>query len=259
MMKKNKFMPLFLSTAMLLSLVSLPVAATGSEPVDFGDMKDHWSAEAVDRWSGSGIFQGDENGNFLPDKEMTRAEFAQMLDNLMGYPVKAENKYADVPADAWYSGEVRYLTNYGIVFGTTKTTFSPNNEISRAEFVTMAVRFFEVCGGGNAEIKEQYTKFSDVSSGYWAAEYIMDAAMRGWIHGYGDGTFRAEQNITRAEVVTVVNRLLDRTADEAYIAKNLRKLNTFSDMARNHWAYLDVMESANAHTALYDNGESWRK
>ena len=59
--------------------------------------------------------------------------------------------------------------------------------------------------------------------------------------------------------MTVVNRLLDRTADEAYIAKNLRKLNTFSDMARNHWAYLDVMESANAHTALYDNGESWQK
>lgn len=208
---------------------------------------------------------GYPGGTFGPERNMTRSEaaaiFARLLSEEKGesIPAAGKTRFVDVPADAWYSGSVRYLTNYGVVYGTSKTTFSPNAEISRAEFVTMAVRFFEVCGGGNAEIKEQYTKFSDVSSGYWAAEYIMDAAMRGWIHGYGDGTFRAERSITRAEVVTVVNRLLDRTADKAYIADNLRKLNTFSDMEKNHWAYYDVMEAANAHTAVYNDGESWQK
>ena len=64
---------------------------------------------------------------------------------------------------------------------------------------------------------EQYADFTDVSSGYWAAEYIRDAAIHGWIKGYGDGTFRATQEITRAEVVTIVNRLLDRSADQNYI------------------------------------------
>ena len=145
----------------------------------------------VREYHGAYIY-GYPDGTFGPERNMTRSEaaaiFARLLSEAKGehIPAAGQTKFKDVPADAWYSGEVKYLTNYGVVFGTTKTTFSPNDEISRAEFVTMAVRFFEVCGGGNAEIKEQYTKFSDVSSGYWAAEYIMDAAMCGWIHGYRD-------------------------------------------------------------------------
>ena len=74
---------------------------------------------------------------------------------------------------------------------------------------------------------EQFSGFHDVSSGYWAAEYIKYAALHGWINGYGDGSFHAEREINRAEVVTIVNRLLGREADEDYIADNLRKLNTF--------------------------------
>ena len=72
---------------------------------------------------------------------------------------------------------------------------------------------------------EQYKDFGDVSDGYWAAEYIKAAAKSGWINGYEDGSFRADRNISRAEVVTIVNRLLDREADESYIADSLRKLN----------------------------------
>ena len=104
-----------------------------------------------------------------------------------------------------------------------------------------------------------YKDFNDVSNGYWAAAYIKAAAKRGWINGYGDGSFRADDEINRAEVVTIVNRLLGREADESYIADNLRKLNTFSDMSGKHWAYYAVMEAANAHTAILGDNETWSK
>jgi hypothetical protein len=106
---------------------------------------------------------------------------------------------------------------------------------------------------------EQYKDFTDVSSGYWAAEYIKDAAIHGWILGYSDGTFRAESAITRAEVVTLVNRLLGRTADEDYLATHQRTLNTFPDLPESHWAYLAGMEAANGHIATYQPAETWSK
>ena len=109
------------------------------------------------------------------------------------------------------------------------------------------------------EIMDQFSGFNDVSSGYWAAEYIKYAALHGWINGYGDGSFHADREINRAEVVTIVNRLLGREADEDYIADNLRKLNTFPDVSRKHWAYYAVMEAANAHTAVLGENESWSK
>ena len=77
--------------------------------------------------------------------------------------------------------------------------------------------------------------------------------------GYGDGTFKGDDTINRAEVVTIVNRLLGREADADYIADNLRKLNTFSDMSKRHWAYYAVMEAANAHTATLGESEIWSK
>ena len=105
----------------------------------------------------------------------------------------------------------------------------------------------------------KYEGFTDVSSGYWAAEYIKDAATHGWVYGYGDGTFHADANITRAEVVSLMNRMLGRTPDKEYIMKNLRYLNTFSDLSSKHWAYLAVMEAANAHTAILGDAETWSK
>ena len=139
---------------------------------------------------------------------------------------------------------MKYLSNNGITYGKSKTIFAPNDAITRAEFTTMAVRFFDVYGDGDAEIMEQFSGFNDVSSGYWAAEYIKYAALHGWINGYGDGSFHAEREINRAE---------------DYIADNLRKLNTFPDVSRKHWAYYAVMEAANAHTAVLGENESWSK
>ena len=208
---------------------------------------------------------GYTDGTFGPSRSMTRAEaaaiFARLLAEKNGDTIStaANTKFTDIPAYAWYSGYVKYLSNNGITYGKSKNVFAPNDAITRAEFTTMAVRFFDVYGSGDAEIMEQFSGFNDVSSGYWAAEYIKYAALHGWINGYGDGSFHAEREINRAEVVTIVNRLLGREADEDYIAGNLRKLNTFPDVSRKHWAYYAVMEAANAHTAVLGENESWSK
>ena len=208
---------------------------------------------------------GYTDGSFGPSRSMSRSEaatiFARLLAEKNGDTIStnASTKFTDIPRNAWYSGYVKYLSNNGIIYGKSKTIFAPNDSITRAEFTAMAVRFFEVYGDGDAEIMEQFGGFNDVSSGYWAAEYIKTAALHGWITGYGDGSFRADDEINRAEVVTIVNRLLGRDADEDYIADNLRKLNTFPDMTRKHWAYYAVMEAANAHTAILGDRETWSK
>ena len=209
---------------------------------------------------------GYEDGSFGPERNMTRAEasaiFARLLSDRLGERIPSGSgvHFEDVNPDAWYAGYVQYLTGYGIAVGFDDGLFHGDEAITRAEFVAMTVRFFAVYGDGNAEIMEQYAEFNDVSDGYWAAEYIQDAAVHGWIEGYGDGTFRPGVDITRAEVVTIVNRLLGRKADEAYIDENINRLVTFHDMTEDHWAYYDVMESANAHTAYKDgSGEQWSK
>ena len=208
---------------------------------------------------------GYTDGTFGPSLSMTRAEaaaiFARLLAEKNGDTIStvANTRFTDIPAHAWYSGYAKYLNNNGVTYGKSKTIFAPDDAITRAEFTTLAVRFFDVYGDGDAEIMEQYKDFNDVSDGCWAATYIKAAAKHGWINGYGDGSFRADDEINRAEVVTIVNRLLGREADENYIADNLRKLNTFPDVSRKHWAYYAVMEAANAHTAILGDNESWSK
>ena len=211
---------------------------------------------------------GFPDGTFGPNKNMTRSEaaaiFARLLaakngDTLQEYG-SYTTKFVDVPANAWYASSVKYLTRYGVTVGCGNNLFAPERSITRAEFTAMAVRFFDVYGNGDAEIIEKYAEFTDVSEGYWAAKYIKDAAIHGWVFGYGDGTFGAEKSITRAEVVTLVNRLLGWNADKSYVDKNIRKLNTFFDMTdKNHWAYYAVMEAANTHTATIDGSEIWSK
>ena len=207
---------------------------------------------------------GYPDGTFRPENSMTRAEataiFARLLAvrNEDSIASSGTTKFTDIPSGAWYAGYVAYLTRYGVVNGTSQTEFSPDKPITRAEFVTLAVRFFDVYGGGAVEKLESVTSFNDVPSGYWASSYIEDAASFGWINGYGDGSFRAVNQITRAEVVTIVNRVLGRAADTAFI-NSARGLNAFTDMVKNHWAYYDIVEAANTHIAILGKTEEWQK
>ena len=209
---------------------------------------------------------GYPDGTVRPNGNMTRAEaaavFARLLaekngDHLGGYDAA---RFPDIPVGVWYAPAVRYLSGYGIATGYADKTFRPNQAITRAEFTAMAVKFFAVYGDGNAEIMKKYDGFKDVLSGDWAAKYIEDAAKRGWIIGYGDGLFHGNARITRAEVVTLVNNLLDRTPDETYIEENLRRLNTFTDLKNmGYWAYFELMEAANSHCAVLGESEHWSK
>ena len=208
---------------------------------------------------------GYTDGTFGPNRDMTRSEaatiFARLLAQRNGERITAPTKttFPDVPTNAWYAGYVSYLARYGIAVGYTDGLFHGDEPITRAEFTAMAVRFFDTYGDGDPAIMEEYSGFWDVSPGHWAAGYIADAARYGWVVGYGDGTFHADDEITRAEVVTIVNRLLGREADQEYIADHPRGLVLFPDVSKSYWAYYDILEAANGHTASMQDAETWLK
>ncbi|MBS6355759.1 MAG: S-layer homology domain-containing protein [Oscillibacter sp.] len=209
---------------------------------------------------------GYTDGTFGPERGMRRSEaatiFARLLSQRLGDLITAPTTttFPDVPADAWYAGYVSYLTRYGVAVGYTDGLFHGDEPISRAEFTAMAVRFFDAYGDGDQEIMEDYQDFWDVSPGHWAAGYIEDAARHGWVVGYGDGTFQPEDEISRAEVVTIVNRLLGREADQKYIASGPRGLVRFPDVSSSHWAYYDILEASNRHEAdVSADPEVWQE
>lgn len=208
---------------------------------------------------------GYPDGTVRPDGSMTRAEaaavFARLLSDRRGGKIRqsAGSDFQDVVASDWYSGYLDYLTGYGIINGYGDGTFRPDLGITRSEFTTMAVRFFDSYGDGNPSIQKKYTGYRDVSDGYWAAEYIEEATRKGWVTGYEDGSFQGNKKIIRAEVVTLVNRLLGREADAQVVDQNLSQLEQFSDLRDpNYWAYYAIMEAANGHRAsVADERETW--
>lgn len=206
---------------------------------------------------------GYTDGSFGPGNSMTRSEAAAIFARLLAAKngdILYDNvhcSFSDVSGKAWYAGSVKYLETFGIIKGYEDGTFRPNEAITRAEFVAMSVRFYEAYG---IEVTEEAEKlvFTDVSANYWAADLIDLASANGWVVGYGNGTFGPDNDITRAEVVTIVNRVLGREADKEYIAANLNSLKTFPDVPNTHWAYYAVLEAANAHMIpVVDGAESW--
>ena len=206
---------------------------------------------------------GYDDGTFRPDNNMSRAEaaaiFARLISEKKGENISGKATFNDISAKDWFAKEVGYLEKYGIIKGYSDNTFKPNDSVTRAEFVAMTVRFNALF---NEVKKDDYTvKYTDVEKGYWAYSDIAYAKNVGWLNGYADGTFKGDNAITRAEVVTVVNRATGRKADEDYITKNVSVLNKFTDIRNNSmWYYADVMESANTHLAnTANNAETWVK
>ena len=219
----------------------------------------------VDSVEHSAYIVGYPDGTFGPSNKLTRSEAAAIFARLLAAKNSdliydnVHSSFTDVPGKAWYAGYVKYLETLGIVKGFEDGTYRPNEPITRSEFVAMAVRFYSAYGVADSGRPESDTgvSFPDVSSSYWAADYIREAAAKGWVIGYDNGTFGGDNDITRAEVVTIVNRVLGREADQEYVNANLGRLHTFPDMPADHWAYWAVMEAANAHTAPASGTERW--
>ncbi len=206
---------------------------------------------------------GYEDGTFRPDNNMSRAEaaaiFARLISEQKGEKISGKSSFNDVSKSEWYSDYIGYLSKYGIIKGYADNTFRPNDNVTRAEFVAMTVRFDALF---NEVKKGSYTvKYTDVATNYWAYSDVAYAKHAGWLNGYADGTFKGDNAITRAEVVTVVNKATGRIADEGYINKNLSSLNKFTDLKNNlHWAFYAIEEASNTHIAnLADNTETWVK
>ena len=195
---------------------------------------------------------GYPGGAFGPNDNMTRAEAAQMFYSLLlNKNSSVTVSFSDVDGQAWYAAAVHTLASLGIMEGVGDGRFAPERAITRAEFTAIAARFAALdTSGGNT--------FSDVAEGAWYYGYVTGCAKYGWITGYPDGTFRPNATITRAEVTVIVNRMLGRSADQSYIDGREDGLIRFSDVAKSHWAYYDIMEATNAHDHSKTGGvESW--
>ena len=200
---------------------------------------------------------GYPNGNVEPNGNITRAEVATIFFRLLTEEVRTanstqSNSLSDVTRGQWFNHAVSTLSSMGIVKGHNDGTFAPNAPITRAEFAAIAARFDD-------KNTDTSSKFTDIAS-HWAKNEIGIAANKGWINGYPDGTFRPNQYITRAEAMTLVNRVLNRLPENSSdLLDSMIKWPDNSDVSA--WYYLAVQEATNSHAysdkSKDDKYEKW--
>jgi len=193
----------------------------------------------LDRSRTTGYISGYPDGTFRPQNSITRYEVAVIFYNLMYESDRqrfARNPQllSDVPEGQWFSEAVGVLVAADVLTGYPDGTFRGQNPITRAEFVTVASKFWGLNLNGSMT-------FSDVSPNHWAYNFILSAYNNNWVSGYPDGTFGVNRNITRAEAVTVVNRMLEWEA--GMLTDNIQR--EFSDLSGDEWFYDAVMLAAN--------------
>jgi hypothetical protein len=195
---------------------------------------------------------GYKEGDVQPDADIVRSHAAALIFRLLSARDKNNalaNKFEFADWE-WYTQEVAYLAKTGIISGYDDGTFRPDAKVTRAELVTMLARFDESYGPYSVS-------FRDIE-GHWAKKFIEIGASNGWIFGYEDGTFKPDEYITRAEAVSIINRLLYRGIEIADIPD---WAPSFSDLSASHWAYADIIEAASGHEdERKDNGyEIWTR
>ena len=201
---------------------------------------------------------GYPNGTVKPEGKITRAEvstifFRMMTDNSRNSNWSSVNNYNDVGAETWYNNAISTLSNAKAVTGYPDGSFKPNAKITRGEFATMASRFLS----DTSSLTNN--KFTDVK-GNWAESEINKLASLGLISGYTDGSFKPDQEITRAEAATLMNAVLKRTPDKDHLLSNMK---TWTDNSnRNAWYYAQIQEATNSHTYTRISKtsiETWRE
>ncbi|VEJ36230.1 Parasporal protein [Aedoeadaptatus ivorii] len=182
---------------------------------------------------------GYKDDTFRPEGNMTRAEAAAMIARLKGLDMSnnARPNFSDVKS-SWYNASINAVVSAGYMKGYPDGTFAPNGKITRAEFAQMIMAIDKANGA--------VVPFADVK-GHWAEAAIAQAYGNGRIAGYPDNTFRPNNNITRAEAVTVLNKLFDRSVNENGLAAVRADIVPFVDVTANQWAYNEIVEASNTH------------
>lgn len=189
---------------------------------------------------------GTPEGLSLPTANVTRAEVATIFFRLMTDDARAkfdslDNNFSDVAKGKWYNRAISTLAKAGIIKGDPAGTYRPDDPITRAEMAAIIARFGDFKEGGKT--------FNDIS-GHWAQKYIELAASNGWINGNPDGTFKPNNNITRAETVAMINRVLDRQTKDVSDLLPVSQMTNWSDnMDTAKWYYRDMQEATNNHKA----------
>ena len=196
--------------------------------------------------------QGYPNGTVKPAGNITRAETAAILFRLMDDTSRnnyysTKSGFRDVASGSWYNTYVATLNNAGVITDSSNGYFRPNEAITRAELAAMLAKFSETTGAANY--------FNDVSAKYWAADAIAICAKLGWINGYPDGTYRPDKNVTRAELMAMINRATGRAPKSADAF--LPGMKTWIDNTADKWYYLDVQEATNSHSYTVKGSETW--
>ena len=196
--------------------------------------------------------QGYPDGTVKPAGNITRAETAAILFRLMDDASRktyysTKSGFRDVASGSWYNTYVATLNNAGVITDSSNGYFRPNEAITRAELAAMLAKFSETTGAANY--------FNDVSAKYWAANAIAICAKLGWITGYPDGTFRPDKNVTRAELMAMINRATGRAPKSADAF--LPGMKTWIDNTTDKWYYLDVQEATNSHSYTVKGSETW--
>ena len=198
--------------------------------------------------------QGYSDGNVHPYGLISRAEtttifFRLLTDEVRDDNLLTSNTYTDVTNDYWANTAISTMTGLGIVQGRSATTFDPKAPITRAQFAAICARFDTGVSSGSRT-------FSDIS-GHWAEKYIERAAELSWIQGFADGTFRPDTYITRAQAMTMINRVLNRTPEDE--EDLLEGMKVWPDCNPSDWFYLAVQEATNSHDYKDRGGEVWTK
>jgi uncharacterized repeat protein (TIGR02543 family) len=209
----------------------------------------------VNRDDHVGYVQGYTDGTFKPEKTLTRAEIATVLYRLTTDATKTAplaKSFTDVPNGKWYTQEVNYIASIGVATGYSDGTFKPEQNITRAELTVLVSRWLAVQRGGATG-----SPFSDLAQNHWAYAEILAFVGNGWVKGYENGTFKPDQSVTRAEFVTILNRVLGRklATQDAQGYRNL-----YSDLTGGtHWAFADIIEASVTHEHTFrSNGyENW--
>ena len=240
------------------------VKMTGNKTVYAG-----WEATGVpDMLNGDDHYAyvvGYSDGTVRPNANISRAEVATIFFRLLKEEVRdgnltAENTFADVTDGQWHNKAISTMAKLGVVKGRNAEAFDPDAPITRAEFATICARF------DKTQINTS-SNFTDIS-GHWAEKYIERAATLGWIAGYSDGTFRPSNYITRAEAMTMINRVLCRMPQSA--DDLLNNMTVWPDNHPTDWHYLAVQEATNSHDfdrkgevnekwTKLTNGSDWRQ